>query len=60
MNVAFIHQDNTSRLYYGEIKNENDKTIFYKITRIYPEMITWAKENEARIINLDRIEDLED
>ncbi len=60
MKIATIHQDNISRLYCAEIQNDQGQTALFKMSKLYSELLNWARENEARIIDLDKEEDLED
>jgi len=57
--LATVHKDSLTRMYCGELKNEEGETKEVKIAKAYSEILTWAKEHHTRVIDLDIAEMLE-
>lgn len=60
MKIITIHLDNLTQIYCGELRNDKDEIDHIKMTKNYSEILTWSKEHNARIIDLDIAEMLED
>jgi hypothetical protein len=60
MKIITIHLDTLTQIYCGELRAEENKIDHIKMTKNYGEILAWAKEHNARIIDLDIAEMLED